>query len=215
MKRIWRRKSALFICLLAVVLLLAACNQSPSKEPYHYWVGGKTIDVIGGTIKDFPAIFPELYLKNGWDGKNPLYKPYSRTISNKDNAPFCQIQISVKEDAVSYDDALIGHFMMINGQPGNMEVWGVTFDMTFEEADALIREQAEGWKPPMNIYEKDYDMDFMELKTEIKKLGVPDEEVRIVEYQIGKVTLTIAYRNGKVYGMMVSMFRMGDDFLYL
>lgn len=110
----------------------------------------------------------------------------------------------MEKDAVSYDDAQIEYFMMINGQPGNMEVWGVTFDMSFEEADALIRGQAEVWKPPMNIYEKEDDR----LKAELDKLGVPDEEVRIVDYQIGKVSLFVAYRNEKVYGMMVSVFRM-------
>lgn len=210
MKRTRQRKGVLLVCLLVLVSLLTACKPSPSEEPYFYWVGGKTVDVKEGTIKDFPAIFPELYLKNGWDGKNPWYKPYSRTISNKDNAPFCQIKISVEEDAVSYDDAQIEYFMMINGQPGNMEVWGVTFDMSFEEADALIRGQAEVWKPPMNIYEKDDPIseEGMAFVAGINKLGVPDEEVRIVEYQIGKVSFFVAYRNGKVYGMMVSMFRM-------
>lgn len=205
MKRTRQRKGILLVCLLILVSLLTACKPSPSKEPYFYWVGGKTVDAKEGTIKDFPAIFPELYLKDGWNGENPLYyKPYSRTISNKDNAPFCQIAISVEKDAVSYDDAQIEYFMMINGQPGNMEVWGVTFDMSFEEADALIRGQAEVWKPPMNIYEKEDDR----LKAELDKLGVPDEEVRIVDYQIGKVSLFVAYRNEKVYGMMVSVFRM-------
>lgn len=148
MKRTRQRKGVLLVCLLILISLLTACKPSPSKEPYFYWVGGKTVDAKEGTIKDFPAIFPELYLKDGWNGENPLYyKPYSRTISNKDNAPFCQIAISVEKDAVSYDDAQIEYFMMINGQPGNMEVWGVTFDMSFEEADALIRGQAEVWKP--------------------------------------------------------------------
>ena len=214
MKCGWDKKGLVLVILLTA-FCLGSCGTSPDS-PYKYWLGGKTVDV-DGTVSDFPAIFPELYLKNGWDGETLLYMPKTKTLSTGSGSqPYCRMHVQVEEGAASYDDAAVEYFMMIGGAPGNMEVWGVTFGMPFEEADRMVRSRTENWTPPVNIRALEVkeleDADSSPgcgytLMQGLREAGVPEEELELVDYQLGKMSFTVAYRNGEVYGMLIYRYR--------
>lgn len=195
---------SLFLAL-AMTLSLVSCNQSNEADPLAtYWLAGESVN-FGATVFSFPPVFPELFRKTEWDGKDITQKPISRVLCSAGTAPYYEMRVKVEENAESYMDAHVEYFMMINGVPGNMEAWGITFGMTEAEVNGVLEKANQGKEFLSDrisvISEGNFNADVMD--EAFRKIGVPREELLIRQYSAARGDLVAAYRNGKVYGMYI------------
>lgn len=107
-------------------------------------------------------------------------------------------------------DSDIRYFLMIGGNPGNMDVWGITFDMITEEVDDKFREmeQKRGLTGVISNYDDKNNVNdppdyFVEA---FQRLNIKTDSMTYTQYLISYSNIDIAYRNNRVYGILLDLY---------
>ena len=146
------------IFLVASILLLALTACSPAEGPqlpedakhfsaeqqkvlltsYELWIGGEKTS-LGIKAADFPPVFPEVFRNIAFDKTDPKQRAIGKYLKAQTETLYYEAYLSPQKDYYHpYTESEIMSFYMVGGMPGHMEAWGVTFDMTQEEAEAAM-----------------------------------------------------------------------------
>lgn len=208
-----KKLSAAFLVLL-LCLSFTACSSEDVPEWVGsekgsldvYWVAGKNVKATGSTVQDFPITFPELY-RDFYDPDDLSHNVITRTISVQSGNLFYKADITPSgKDGDTYMQATVGSLAMFRGKPGNMRAWGVTFEMSQEEAEKAILEY-------VGRETSNYDGDINDLltKKEQEQLGYIGLPVNVRRYgtagnnEVAGCTLNVAYLNDQVVGLRLEV----------
>lgn len=91
-----------------------------------------------------------------------------------------------------------------------MDVWGITFDMITEEVDAKFREmeQKRGLTGVISDYDDKNNVNdppdyFVEA---FQRLNIKTDSMTYTQYLISYSNIDIAYRNNRVYGILLNLY---------
>lgn len=208
-----KRILALFSLLLCACLL-ASCTIR--EGPNYFWLAGETVRFSPApTVSDFPPVFPDLYYKSEENAAANIEMPL---CSNPSHFPYYEMSVGRSERLA---DAEIGYFLMIGGNPGNMDVWGITFDMTKEEVEVKFREieQKRGLTGVITDYigeEDGYNEDggyssAGYIAQVFQRLNIERDSMTYTQYLVAHSDMFIAYRNNRVYGILLFFFDPWSD----
>lgn len=203
-----KRMLSLFSLLLCACLL-ASCTIK--EGPNYFWLAGETVRFSPApTVSDFPPVFPDLYYKSE---ENAAANPGITLCSNPSHFPYYEmVAIECERPA----DSEIRYFLMIGGNPGNMDVWGITFDMTKEEVESKIKEmeqkrsltsvisdckgEEDGYNEQGGYSPAGY------IAQVFQRLNIERDSMTYTQYLLTYSKVYIAYRNNRVYAILLDFY---------
>lgn len=204
------KKKSLLSLILAVVMAFsfAACS-SNTFTPAALHVNGKRY-LVDMSPAAFSPIFPVLGTE--WDGKDMSKRPVSQTMRSESTEPYYELDFRSDED--DYAKGKVYYFMAANGKPGDVEMWGITFDMdeaaVSDAIEKIEKESGAKIEPAPNQVSGD-PVNAMR-KSLISNLNIPEGELSITKYAVANYSLYVAFRDGKVCSMLLEPWRVGVTF---